>query len=65
LENEVGTLEAGKLADLILVTADPLSDIRVLQGGTHLAAVVKDGKIVDHQAQTVAPGQLALQPATA
>jgi imidazolonepropionase-like amidohydrolase len=65
LENQVGTLEAGKLADLILVTADPLADIRVLQGGTHLAAVVKDGKIVDHQAQTVAPGQLALQPATA
>ena len=65
LENEVGTLEAGKLADLILVTADPLADIRVLQGGKHLAAVVKDGKIVDHQAQTVAPDQLALQPATA
>lgn len=64
LENEVGTLEAGKLADLILVTADPLVDIRVLQGGTHLAAVVKDGKIVDHQAQTVAPGQLELQPAS-
>lgn len=64
LENEVGTLEAGKLADLILVTADPLADIRVLQGGTHLAAVVKDGKIVDHQAQTVAPGQLELQPAS-
>jgi imidazolonepropionase-like amidohydrolase len=65
LEHEVGTLEAGKLADLILVTADPLADIRVLQGGTHLAAVIKDGKIVDHQAQTVAPGQLELQPATA
>jgi imidazolonepropionase-like amidohydrolase len=64
LEHEVGTLEAGKLADLILVTADPLADIRVLQGGTHLAAVVQDGKIVGHQAQTVAPGQLALQPAS-
>jgi imidazolonepropionase-like amidohydrolase len=65
LENEVGTLEVGKLADLILVTADPLADIRVLQGGKHLAAVVKDGKIVDYRAQTVAPGQLDLQPATA
>jgi imidazolonepropionase-like amidohydrolase len=65
LENEVGTLEVGKLADLILVTADPLADIRVLQGGKHLAAVVKDGKMVDYQSQTVAPGQLDLQPATA
>ena len=64
LENEVGTLEAGKLADVILLTADPLADIRVLQGGKHLAAVIKDGKIVDHQAQTVASDQLALQPAT-
>src|SRR5690349_22468550 len=30
LENEVGTVEAGKRADLILVDADPLADIRNL-----------------------------------
>ncbi|ETX07376.1 amidohydrolase family protein [Candidatus Entotheonella palauensis] len=65
LEHEVGVLEAGKLADLILVTADPLADIRVLQGGRHLAAVIKDGRIVDFNGQTVAPEFLALQPATA
>jgi imidazolonepropionase-like amidohydrolase len=46
LEDEVGVLQAGKLADLILLTADPLADIRVLQGGRHLAMVIKDGRIV-------------------
>jgi imidazolonepropionase-like amidohydrolase len=39
-------LQAGKLADLILLTADPLADIRVLQGGRHLAMVIKDGRRV-------------------
>ncbi len=60
LEQEVGVLEAGKLADLILVTADPLADIRVLQGGRNLAAVVKDGRVVDLNGQRVAPEFLAL-----
>jgi imidazolonepropionase-like amidohydrolase len=46
LENELGTLQSGKLADLIILNSDPLADIRVLQGGQHLTAVIKDGKIV-------------------
>jgi imidazolonepropionase-like amidohydrolase len=65
LEDEVGVLEAGKLADLILVTADPLVDIRVLQGGRNLAAVIKDGRRVNLDVQTAATAPLALQPATA
>jgi imidazolonepropionase-like amidohydrolase len=65
LEDEVGVLEAGKLADLILVTADPLADIRVLQGGRHLAAVIKDGRRVNLHVQTPETAPLALQPATA
>ena len=40
-------LEPGKLADIIILKADPLADIRVLQGGRHLAMVIKDGRIVD------------------
>ena len=47
LENEVGVVQAGKLADVIILKADPLADIRILQGGKNLAMVIKDGKIVD------------------
>ena len=50
LSGEVGVLAAGKLADLIVLTADPLADIRVLQGGRHLAMVIKDGQIVNRAA---------------
>ena len=53
LEDEVGVLQAGKLADLLLLTADPLADIRVLQGGRHLAMVIKDGQVVDLDGQEV------------
>ena len=37
---------AGWLADIIILTRDPLADVRVLQGGRHLVRVIKDGKIV-------------------
>jgi imidazolonepropionase-like amidohydrolase len=47
LEHDVGVLEAGRLADIILLNSDPLADIRVLQGGQHLAMVIKDGRVVD------------------
>ena len=47
LEGELGTIETGKLADLLILDADPLADIRVLQGGKHLEAVIKDGRRVN------------------
>jgi imidazolonepropionase-like amidohydrolase len=46
LPDDVGVLEAGRLADIIILKRDPLADIRVLQGGQHLARVIKDGKLV-------------------
>ena len=39
----LGTIEPGKLADLIAVTANPLEDIAYLR---RLAVVVKDGRVV-------------------
>ena len=47
LEGELGTIEPGKLADLLILDADPLADIRVLQGGKHLDTVIKDGRRVN------------------
>ena len=40
----VGTLEAGKLADLVVVNGDPLADIKVLQDHSRITAVMKDGQ---------------------
>ena len=47
LENDLGTIEAGRLANIIILDKDPLKDIRVLQGGKNLVSVIKDGRMVD------------------
>ena len=47
LEGEVGELKPGRLADVIVLKRDPVADITVLQGGRHLAWVIKDGRVID------------------
>jgi imidazolonepropionase-like amidohydrolase len=42
---ELGTIETGKLADLVVVTGDPLADIAVLREAKNIALVVKGGAI--------------------
>lgn len=42
IEDTLGTLEAGKLADIIAVKGDPLADVSVLE---QVQFVMKDGKI--------------------
>ena len=44
LEKEIGTLERGKLADLIVVDGDPLDGIRLLQKKEKMAAIMKEGQ---------------------
>ena len=46
-EGELGTIEAGKLADVLILDSDPLADITVLQKGRHLTTIIKDGKKVN------------------
>ncbi|MFQ5514435.1 MAG: amidohydrolase family protein [Myxococcota bacterium] len=41
--DELGTLEPGKLADLLVIDGDPSSDVRVLQQPERLVAILKDG----------------------
>ena len=45
LEREIGTVEKGKLADLIVVAGDPLGDVAVLQDPERIALVLKGGEI--------------------
>jgi imidazolonepropionase-like amidohydrolase len=45
LENEIGTIEAGKQADLILVNGDPLDDIALLEEPSRIEYVIQGGKI--------------------
>ena len=42
--DELGTVEAGKLADLLVVDGDPLSDIRCLQERERLHGVMLGGE---------------------
>jgi imidazolonepropionase-like amidohydrolase len=43
LEQEIGTIEKGKWADLILVEGDPLRDVTVLQDRRRIKRVIKGG----------------------
>ncbi|BCV25404.1 amidohydrolase family protein [Gelria sp. Kuro-4] len=43
IEDKVGTLEAGKLADVVVVAGDPLADIKAVR---NVQVVVKEGRIV-------------------
>jgi len=47
LAGELGTIEVGKLADLLVLDGDPVRNIRVLQDRSRLRAVYKDGQPVD------------------
>jgi imidazolonepropionase-like amidohydrolase len=45
VDKKLGSLEEGKLADVLVVDGDPLADIRILQDKTKLVAILKDGEI--------------------
>jgi hypothetical protein len=47
VSDSLGTVESGKLADLVLLDADPIADIR---NTTTINAVILDGQLIDHAA---------------
>jgi imidazolonepropionase-like amidohydrolase len=46
IDAEVGTLEVGKKADVIVIDGNPLDDIRILQDTSRIALIVKQGEII-------------------
>jgi len=51
-QDELGTVQPGKLADLVVVAADPLTDISVLRDPMRIALVIKDGAIAADRMET-------------
>jgi len=45
MEDKIGSLDAGKFADIVIVEGDPLSDITVLSDADHVRLVMKEGKV--------------------
>jgi len=46
MQDRLGTLAAGKLADLVALEGDPLADIGLLNDRSRVRLVVKDGRVV-------------------
>jgi len=49
MKDDLGTIESGKLADLLVVNGDPVADITVLQKRANHAVVMKGGNFVECQ----------------
>jgi imidazolonepropionase-like amidohydrolase len=49
MEKDLGTIESGKIADLLVVNGDPTADISVLQDRGNLHVIMKGGKFVECQ----------------
>jgi imidazolonepropionase-like amidohydrolase len=53
LGDQIGTLEPGKRADLVVAAGNPLDDIDLLADAGNITLVVQDGRIVKHAMDTV------------
>ena len=45
----MGTVQAGKLADILIAKTNPLQDIRSLEKNDNIVFVMRDGAIVKDQ----------------
>ena len=46
MADRIGTVEAGKLADLIVVDGQPLDDVALLQNAQNVRLVMRDGRVM-------------------
>jgi imidazolonepropionase-like amidohydrolase len=62
LDSELGTIEPGKIADMVLLDADPLSDIANVK---NIDSVIVGGKVLDGPARERIMNELSVsRPAT-
>lgn len=52
LGDQIGTLDPGKRADLIVAAGNPLDDINLLADAANITLVVQDGHILKHTTET-------------
>ena len=48
-ENDLGSIEAGKIADMIIVKENPIDKIDSLANNDNILTVIQDGKILKHK----------------
>jgi imidazolonepropionase-like amidohydrolase len=53
LGDQIGTLEPGKRADLVVAAGDPLDDIKLLADACNITLVVQGGRIVKQTMETI------------
>ena len=46
VSDRLGTIEVGKLADLLVIDGDPLRDIKILRN--NIQVIIQEGKIIKH-----------------
>jgi imidazolonepropionase-like amidohydrolase len=68
LGDEIGMLNTGRRADLLVVDGDPLQDISLLQDRARLRLIMKDGALIKNtlaapEANSAAATQFARRPA--
>ena len=49
---QIGTVEEGKLADLLVVAGSPLENMAVLQKRDNLKLIIKGGRVVKNECES-------------
>lgn len=55
IENWLGTIQAGKTADLVILNANPLFDLRILADNQQIYCVIQEGKVAAIHKETPLP----------